>query len=177
MAIVLLAAILVPFAFWADSLERLALEALTENHEWIALVVIGLLAADILLPVPSSLVSTSAGALLGWTAGTAASTIGMTAGCLLAYVLGRGGGRRSVGKWVGEQEMARFDALFARVGPWAILIARPVPVLAECSAFLSGVNAFPAWRFTLLTAVANLAISGVYAALGAAIGVSFGGWR
>lgn len=174
MAIVLLAAILVPFAVWAESFERLASSALTGTRDWIALAVIALLAADVLLPVPSSLVSTSAGALLGWAFGTAASAIGMTLGCLIAYWLGRSGGRRSVGKWVGDAEMARFDALFTRVGAWAIVIARPVPVLAECSAFLSGVNAFPAWRFTVLTAASNIAISGIYAALGAAIGSTIG---
>lgn len=166
-AIVLLAAILIPFAVWGEQLERLTLAALSDRQQdWTALVVVLLLATDVLLPIPSSLVSSAAGAALGWTAGTAASTVGMTAGALVAYGLGRAAGRPVIARWVGAAEMARFDRLFSRVGAWAIVLARPVPVLAESSAFLSGSNAYPVGRFVLLSGAANLAVSAIYAAIG-----------
>lgn len=173
-AIVVLATILIPFALWGERLERVSAAALSDGHrDWIALVVVLLLASDVLLPVPSSLVSTAAGAALGWTAGTAASTAGMTAGAMIAYGLGRAAGRPFITRWVGAAEMARFDRLFSRVGAWAIVLARPVPVLAESSAFLLGSNAYPVKRFVLLSAAANLAISAVYAAIGLGLTTMF----
>ena len=166
-AIVVLATILVPFALWGERLEGWSAAALSySQRDWTALLVVVLLATDVLLPIPSSLVSSAAGAALGWTAGTAASTVGMTAGALLAYGLGRAAGRPAINRWVGAAEMARFDRLFSRVGAWAIVLGRPVPVLAESSAFMAGSNAYPIGRFVLLSAAANFTISAIYAAIG-----------
>ena len=50
----------------------------------LAALVVGLLASDILLPIPSSVVSTAAGAQLGIVVAVAASWIGMTAGAAWA---------------------------------------------------------------------------------------------
>ena len=164
---VILSAILVPFLIWGPRFEASSRDALLEtSRSRASLLVVGLLAVDVFLPVPSSVVSTSAGALLGWAGGTAASTAGMTLGALIAYVVGRSGGRSTVARWVGGTEMDRFDRVFSRVGGVAIVLARPIPVLAESSAFLSGVNRFPLPRFVCLTVLANLAASAIYAAVG-----------
>ena len=166
-AIVVLATILVPFGLWGEQFEGWSAAALSSSQrDWTTVAVVLLLATDVLLPIPSSLVSTAAGAALGWTAGTAASTAGMTAGAMVAYGLGRAAGRPAINRWVGTAEMARFDRLFSRVGAWAIVLGRPVPVLAESSAFLAGSNAYPVGRFALLSAAANFAISAIYAAIG-----------
>jgi uncharacterized membrane protein YdjX (TVP38/TMEM64 family) len=171
---VVLATILIPFAVWGERMERLSTAALSNRQQdWTALVVVLLLAVDVFLPIPSSLVSAAAGAALGWSAGTAASMVGMTAASLVAYGLGHAAGRPCITRWVGATEMARFDRLFSRVGAWAIVLARPVPVLAESSAFLSGSNAYPIGRFVLLSAAANLAISAIYAAIGAGLTTMF----
>ena len=53
------------------------------------LVVTSLLAGDILLPVPSSLVCTFAGVQMGWLAGTLACWLGMNLGCIIAFALAR----------------------------------------------------------------------------------------
>ena len=47
-----------------------------------------LLALDVFLPVPSSIVSTGAGVLLGFWTGAAVIWIGMTLGCVIGYVFG-----------------------------------------------------------------------------------------
>lgn len=77
--ILLLAAILVPFALVGPQLEE-AIRRLLEAplSAWRgALVLGGLLASDIVLPLPSSLLSTAAGALLGFWKGLATSCVGM----------------------------------------------------------------------------------------------------
>ncbi|MFP2910634.1 DedA family protein, partial [Pyxidicoccus sp. 3LFB2] len=48
----------------------------------------GLLAGDIFLPVPSSLVSTAAGGLLGFWGGLATNWVGMMGACAVGYALG-----------------------------------------------------------------------------------------
>src|SRR5688572_5283038 len=54
-----------------------------------AAVVVGLLATDIFLPVPSSVISTAAGWRLGWLGGTAVSWAGMSAGAVIGFALAR----------------------------------------------------------------------------------------
>ena len=55
----------------------------------LAVAEVGILAIDILLPVPSSLVATLGGAQLGIVAGTACGWLGMTLGAAAGWGLGR----------------------------------------------------------------------------------------
>lgn len=134
---------------------------------WIVLVLGGLLALDILLPVPSSLVSTSAGFLLGFWGGLVTSFIGMTLGCLLGYGLGRHAGRPLAGRLIGAEQLGQLEQLRQRRGDAVLVVARPIPMLAEASVLLAGISRMELQRFLTLTALANLGISLVYAALGA----------
>ena len=90
-----LAVPIIPFLLFGPSLEEQITGWLDASLSpgALAALIVGLLAADILLPVPSSVVSTFAGSALGFAAGTAASWLGMTAGALLAFVLARLFGR------------------------------------------------------------------------------------
>lgn len=165
-ALVLLALILVPFFLWEDAILRWA-NAFTGtpgNAAFVAAAIGGLLAADIVLPVPSSLVSTAAGALLGFLPGALVSWLGMTAGSLVGYALGQ---RASAGRWLPDSDRARLERARTRFGDWIVILFRPVPVLAEASAVFAGVAAMPWSRFLLLAALSNLGISLVYAATGA----------
>jgi membrane protein DedA with SNARE-associated domain len=98
-----------------------------------AVVVVGLLAADVVLPVPSSAVLVAAGAALGPITGALAGTIGVVAGATVGYALGARFGPRPTGP---NAERARL--LFERWGPAALVITRPVPLLAESTAVVAG---------------------------------------
>ncbi len=170
----LLAAVLIPFALFAGRFDAIAERiARGDFSGWPAAVAVaGLLAIDVLLPVPSSVVSTAAGALFGFAAGTAVSWTGMTAGCALGYALGRlatGVARRLVG----DASLDRASKLAARHGHWAIALTRPVPVLAEAGIVFAGIARAPAARSLAVAALANLVISVAWSALGA---VSVGRW-
>jgi membrane protein DedA with SNARE-associated domain len=156
----LLAFILVPFALWEDAFHAFA--ASQRSAFWIG----ALLAADVVLPVPSSLLSTAAGALLGFPLGALVSTIGMTAASATGYWLGASLGHRAA-RWAGSEPLNQARALCARYGDWAIPMSRPVPVLAEAAAIVAGMIRLPWRRFLLLSALANLGISLAYAAVGA----------
>ena len=126
-----------------------------------------LLATDILLPIPSSVVSTAAGLFLGFMGGMMTSLAGMTVSCIAGFWLGLALGRPVVKRFVGAGELQRLEDMSRRFGDWVIVVARPVPVLAEASVLFVGMSRMPATRFMLLSTLSNLGISAVYAAIGA----------
>lgn len=164
----LLAAILVPFVLFESWFEAVGARIVSGGMPQgiAAVAVAGFLALDIFLPVPSSIVSTAAGALFGFAAGTLVIWLGMTAGCLLGYAVGA----RSVGwarRLVGEDGLRRAAAVAERHGSWGLAASRAVPVLAEASVILAGLIRAPFGRFLLVTTAANLGVAGAYAAIGA----------
>ena len=97
------AAIIVPFLLFEKQFEALG-AWLASGHAsgWTsASIIAGLLALDVFLPVPSSIVSTGAGVLLGFWRGSAVIWIGMVLGCAIGYAFGAraaGAARRLVGE-------------------------------------------------------------------------------
>jgi len=166
---VILLLILGPFFLWGAQIEDWTarfLETAAPQRGLVAAVLGLLLAVDILLPIPSSLVSTACGLFVGIIGGTLVSWAGMTLSCAAGFWLARSG-RPAVRRLMGERELERLQVLSARFGDWAIIICRPVPVLAEAAVLLAGMSGMRPGRFLLLTALANLGISAVYATVGA----------
>lgn len=165
----LLAAILVPFFLWEDQITRLS-DALLHSARGQGLVAVGLgglLAADVVLPVPSSVLSTAAGSLLGFPLATVVIWTGMMVGSAIGYRMGRGAASLGLGSVLGPGEAERAAAAFSRYGAWAIVLMRPVPVLAEASVIVAGFHGMPQRGFALVCALSNLGIAAVYAAIGA----------
>jgi membrane protein DedA with SNARE-associated domain len=173
-AALLMAAIIVPFVIWGEALEQAVNADFWSGRTAVAIAFIGaaLLAADVVLPVPSSLVGTILGTALGLFAGTLVGAAGLTAGCLCGYALGRAIGVRTA-KFVGEAELRRATAWLTRYGIAALVVCRAVPVLAEASVIAAGALRMPALPVFGATALSNLGISAVYATAGAS---ASGGW-
>jgi 3-dehydroquinate synthase len=133
----------------------------------VAAAVIAALALDVVLPIPSTIVTTLAGGVLGAGAGTAAAWLGMSLGSAAAFWLGRRGGRTLEGRLLSTAQLARAERAAAQHGVWAVVVLRPVPVLAELSAIYAGMAGMPWRRFLWSSALANLGICGVYAGIGA----------
>jgi uncharacterized membrane protein YdjX (TVP38/TMEM64 family) len=130
-----------------------------------ALVGVGLLLADVLLPVPSSLVMVLHGALFGLALGTVLSLVGSVGAALVAFGIGRRGGPL-LGRLVSADERARADHLLERWGALAILVTRPVPLLAEATAILAGASPMPWRRAALAALLGTLPVALLYAAVG-----------
>jgi uncharacterized membrane protein YdjX (TVP38/TMEM64 family) len=164
----LLALILVPFLLFEDQFERLGAEIVRGDLAgWPAAALLsGFLALDVVLPVPSSMVSTAAGAVLGFARGMAVIWAGMMAGSVLGYLLGSRA-TAAARRFVGPDGLDRAERVAAAHGDWALVVCRPVPVLAEASVILAGLVHTPWRRFLLLTATSNLGIAAAYAAIGA----------
>jgi uncharacterized membrane protein YdjX (TVP38/TMEM64 family) len=126
-----------------------------------------ILAADVVLPIPSSLVMAWCGAKLGFLGGAAAVWAGLTAGACLGYLIGLTGGWAALARLAGGADAAVVADVVRRHAGWALAVFRAVPVLAEISVVMTGV-ARPGWRlFVIVVAPANLGVAVVYAGLGA----------
>lgn len=156
--------------------EALGISLLVEPTPWLhrggapaATLGVGLLIADVLLPVPSSLVMVAHGALFGVVGGTLLSLVGSTGATMLGFWLGRRGGRL-LERLVPLEERERADYLLKRWGTQAIILTRPVPLLAETIAIMAGTSSM-SWGRTALAALAgSLPPAFLYALTGASIG-------
>jgi uncharacterized membrane protein YdjX (TVP38/TMEM64 family) len=162
--------VLVPFMIWDEQIAAWTEEFLVASADrpWIAGgVVVGLLAADIIAPIPNSLIATFSGMLLGFVQGTLASTIGMTISAVIGYYVGLKAGRPTIGKFVGDEELKRLERLVGRFGYWAIALTRALPVLGEASVIFAGMSKMPMVRFLVVSILSSLGLSAVYGAAGA----------
>ncbi len=163
------AAIIVPFVLWQEPIEAFFQDfgALEGQARWLsAAILFGALALDIFLPVPSSLVSTLFGMLLGVGWGWFGSFLAMNVSAAIGYWLGARGSalaRRALG----EAESALLTDFFARRGPMALVALRAVPVLAEASCLFAGMARAPLGKSALALTLGNAAVSLMYALVGA----------
>lgn len=127
---------------------------------------VGILAVDILLPVPSSLVATLGGAQLGVAIGTACGWLGMTIGALAGWGLGRVVGHNAVVR-LDDDARASLADRGRRLGPVLVVITRPLPLVAEAAAIMAGAAAMPMRSFVAAAASGNLAIAFAWSAAGA----------
>jgi uncharacterized membrane protein YdjX (TVP38/TMEM64 family) len=133
---------------------------------------VGLLVADVFLPIPSSVVMIANGALFGVAVGTALSLVGSLGAMALGFFVGRRSDRL-LGRLVTPAEKQRADALLARWGVMAIVITRPIPLLAETTAILAGASPL-GWGRSLLAALGGALPSCLLYALTGATSRSFG---
>jgi uncharacterized membrane protein YdjX (TVP38/TMEM64 family) len=119
-----------------------------------ALVGAALLAADVVLPIPSSVVGTMLGARLGLGAGFVAVFVGLMTGQSTAYFVSRGLLRK------------RSVALPAAPLLAVVFMSRPVPVLAEAVVLSAGAARMSWPQFMLACGSGNLIYAGVLAFIG-----------
>ena len=146
----------------AEASARTLLELASSRPLLTAALVVVLLAADILLPVPSSLVAAFAGAALGLAFGTAAVWTGLMAGCVIGYWLGRLVRVRTTSFATGDPAGALRVA-----GPLVLAVTRAIPIAAETSVIAAGVARMSFGSVMLATALANLLVALAFVGAGA----------
>ena len=159
-------ALSLPFVLWGAHFDRAApgwLEAMTSDAAF-AMVGIALLVADVLLPVPSSLVAMA----LCWRLGPLWGGACVAAGLSMAFVVGYGLGRlmpeARLRRWIGAALWDRTRDRADRRALWWISLMRPLPLLAETSAVLAGVWRLPFPSPAGCAAAASIATAALYAA-------------
>ncbi|MEZ6093279.1 MAG: VTT domain-containing protein [Pirellulaceae bacterium] len=160
--VTLLLLILIPFFLFESSINLYVQNYIESNGDHrsfeMAAWIVGLLAIDVFLPVPSSVVATFSGVAIGLPAGTLVNWLGLNLAAAIGYwsanwsqkVLGRDGENRPV----------------AASTAWAVAFCRGLPVVAEGTLLFAGLRH---WRWQQLwfpIATANLLLAFGYAALG-----------
>ena len=150
-----LAVPLVPFLAIGEMPGERWLSAIDHNAFTFALLGASLLAADVLLPVPSSVLGALLGARLGFALGFVATFVGLALGHLLGYAVGRVALRR-----VGAELPASPTLL-------AVFASRPVPVLAEAMTLTAGAARTPFIPFVVAVVGGDALYAAALSATGA----------
>jgi len=159
---------LVPFLAFGTRLDRLVADWLDPRPApaVLAILEVGVLAADILLPVPSSMVATLGGAEFGIPLGTLCAFVGMTAGSLAGWWLGATAGGRALAR-LGAADREALVRRRQRLGPLLVVLPRPLPLVAEAVALVAGGTGMRLRDFLPAAASGNFVIALVWSAAGA----------
>jgi len=173
--LLLMAVLMALFLILFFMVEALGVPLLSDPTPWMkhggvlaAVLGVGLLIADVLLPVPSSLVMVAHGALFGVVLGTLLSLLGSVGAALFGFAIGRRGGK-FLNRVVTPAEQSRANQLLARWGALAIIVTRPIPLLAETVAIMSGASSLGWGTVALASFAGSLPPALLYALTGAAV--------
>jgi len=141
-------------------------DALTSANIGVAAMGVGLLIADVFIPVPSSIIMIAHGALFGVVIGTILSVIGSSGAAMVGFWVGRQS-NSLLQRLISPAESERANALLERYGAVAIIITRPIPIVAETVAIMAGASSM-SWRWMFVTSLAGIIPSALlYAVTGA----------
>ncbi len=160
-----------PWLIWGEAFERSfslvgTLTWLRELGPWAAAAGVGLLIADIALPIPSTIVLSALGATYGFGVGGLLSILGSMLAGLTAYGLARWAGRPAAIWIAGEDSLVRTEELFARGGAWLVLTSRWLPILPEAVACLAGLARMPFRTFFWALMVGSVPLGLTFAWVG-----------
>lgn len=104
--------------------------------------------------------------------------IGEVCGSIIAYVIGRTGGRAAVDRWgkyvlLTHKDLDRADVYMARRGVLTVVIGRMLPILRAFVSLVAGIGEMPVVRFVLATTVGTVLYGVAAASLGYALGASW----
>ena len=94
---------------------------------WAWAVGIALICADLVLPVPQTVVIAALGIIYGTVLGGLLGSVGLITGGLLGYALMLTSARRMVKRFVSPWSLNTMECLFERAGAWAIVLTRSLP--------------------------------------------------
>lgn len=129
--------------------------------------IVGLLAVDIAIPIPSSAVSTYGGSILGFFPALLASWLGMMLGSLSGFFLARIAGPGIVRRLTKSEDLSSLELLNDKLSLWTIVLTRPLPILAEATILLIGSLKLPWTKLILPLSISNLVIAVAYSLVGA----------
>jgi uncharacterized membrane protein YdjX (TVP38/TMEM64 family) len=141
---------------------------LRKYDAWAWAVGIALIWADVVLPVPQTVVIAALGVVYGTVLGGLLGSLGLITGGLLGYVLMLTSARHILRRFVGRQSLDKMESLFERGGAWAIVLTRSLPYsIPEAMVFLAGLAGMPTGKFTAALAAGSVPTAFAFAAIGA----------
>ncbi len=134
-----------------------------------------LLAGDLFLPLPGTIVISALGYIYGTLLGGMIAAAGLVAAGLLGYGLGRLCGEKFARRWMGNRDYERGGRLFAKSGGWVVALSRALPILPEVISCTAGLVRMPFPRFFVALVCGSVPMGFVFAAIGRA-GHDAPGW-
>lgn len=125
-----------------------------------------LLTADLVLPVPATLVMSALGYIYGPIAGGLISAAGSFISGALGYWLCRLIGEKAALWILGPKDYDRARKMSGRLGGWLVVLSRWLPVFPEVIACIAGIARMPARYFHLALACGSLPLGFTYAWIG-----------
>lgn len=160
---------ILPFLWLGESFETSLLDAVRQplSAPKLCAWVLGLLSADILLPVPSSALITFAGGKLGWKLATIVSLAGLSIGSIAGFAIARRWGQPILSKLGDSAALSRIGHWVQKHGVTALILTRALPILAEACVLLLGSSRMPWSRFLPALVASNFCVALSYSACGA----------
>lgn len=162
----------IPFLIWGDQLFSAAADGpraaqwLRGFGPWAWLAAMGLLASDLLLPIPGSTIMTALGIIYGPVLGGTIGAIGHFVAGISGYLATRMMGRKVAVFLAGERDLVRGERLFARLGGFAVALSRSLPVVAEAITCMAGLTRMPAGRFCAAMVCGTIPMTFAFAYIG-----------
>ncbi len=159
-----LALLFLLFGWWLEpQLEQFLTGGWLQSHSVSAgLIAIALLVADILLPVPNSVVCAVIGSIFGPVLGTAIGWFGLTLGSVAGYRLGKNG----LSRCIPEDNHSTKSDFHGFGSAWILVICRPLPLLGEASVVAAGYYRMKFSQFLIPVMIANLVLALAWSVLG-----------
>ena len=141
---------------------------LREYDSWAWAVGIGLIWADLVLPVPHTAIIAALGIIYGTVVGGLLGSVALITSGILGYAVMRTSARRLVDRLVGRRFRSKTEILFDRSGIWAIVLTRSLPYsVPEAIVFLAGLAGMPLGKFAMAMTVGSVPTGFAFAAIGA----------
>jgi uncharacterized membrane protein YdjX (TVP38/TMEM64 family) len=141
-------------------------ESFAKAKSWAWLVGIILLVADLLLPIPGTIVMSALGAVYGFWLGGLLASLGSFLAGLAGYGLGRFLKEQTAKRWLGEADFERGRSLLVGRGALIIALSRSIPILPEVIACMAGLLRMPFRFFCLAVLCGALPMGFLFAWIG-----------
>ena len=163
--------VLVPFFIWGDALmnffsEEGSISWLKSYGQWAWLVGVLLLLADLILPMPGTIIMSALGYIYGPIVGGLISAVGSFISGVTAYWLCRLLGKNAAVKILGPKEFNRGKNISKNAGGWVVALSRWLPVFPEVVACMAGLIQMPRKIFYLALASGSIPLGFTYAIIG-----------
>ncbi len=161
----------IPFLLWGNRLGQLfagngAIDWLAGYGSFAWLIAVGLLTADLVMPIPATAIMSALGMIYGPFWGGLAAVGGSVFSGLVGYGLCRHLGRPFAARIAGEDALAQGERLFSRAGGWLVALSRWLPVLSEVMACVAGLARMPFAVFLGALLCGTVPLGFTFAAIG-----------
>jgi uncharacterized membrane protein YdjX (TVP38/TMEM64 family) len=141
---------------------------LRDHDAWAWAVGIGLIWADLVLPVPQTAIIAALGIVYGAVVGGLVGSFALITSGLLAYFLMQSHTRRFFVRLVGQRSLDTMGVFFDRSGTWAIVLTRSLPYsIPEAMTCLAGLSRMPVEQFLTALVLGSVPTAFVFAGIGA----------